>query len=106
MLDRERPIAFSNRALYQLGELPSPPDLKDLKRPGKAYNALLKFIWACLVETDHPFKEPADLADYITPDNAGDAAEAFARALGGELERDQKKTAGSVPGPLPGSNSG
>ena len=106
MLDRERPISFTNRALYLIGELPNPPQLEDLNKPGKAYNTLLKFIWVCLADKDHPFKSPQDLADYITPDKAQEAAEKLAQAMGGEL--DQKKrteSTGEVPGASPESNS-
>lgn len=105
-LDRDRPISFTNRAVYRLGELDRPPDLRDLGRKGKAYNALLKFIWGMLEEKDHPFATPEDLAAHITPDNAADAMEALAKALGGNLERDQKKSRGPSDGPSDASSSG
>lgn len=68
-LDRERHIAFTQRAIFRMGTLPAPFEFADLQRPRKSYAALVAWLWACLVPDDAAdFPTPEDLALHIKPE--------------------------------------
>lgn len=102
-LDRERRIAFTQRALCRMSALDAPYDLGDLARPKKSYGALVAWLWACLV--------PADAADFATPDDLAPHVPLKAAGLLPLLQAlhaavaaatDEKKTEPAKPsGPLP-----
>lgn len=107
VLDRERRIAFTQRARYRMGTLDAPFDLRDLTKPKKFYGALVAWLWACLVPADAAdFPSPAELADAMPQEQERINAlvVAFNAALAaGTVE---KKTESTTTGPLPESSSG
>lgn len=105
-LDRERHIAFSQRALFRMGTLPSPFDFDDMQRPRKSYAALVAWLWACLVPADAAdFASPEDLAAHVAPER--DVCRKLAGALADAVNSGahEKKASGSTPGPSPASSS-
>lgn len=103
-LDRERPVRWSHRALSRLQRVTPPVDFSDLSNPLKALGALHAFIWAALVDRNHRFAYPEDLAEYITPDNAVAAMEVLAAMFEGEFEPAEKKTDSATGGRSPSSS--
>ena len=85
-LDRDRSIAFSQRALFRMGSLGSPFEFSDLQKPRKSYAALVAWIWACLVPTDAAdFATPEELAAHVPIDReaCGRLVSALADAING-----------------------
>lgn len=105
-LDRERSIAFTQRALFRMGTLPAPFEFGDLGKPRKSYAALVAWVWACLV--------PADAADFPTPEDLavhvpvkGDVCRALAGQLADAINAgtaEPKNAASSTPPPSPASS--
>lgn len=106
-LDRERSIAFTQRARFRMGTLPAPFEFGDLSKPRKAYAALIAWTWACLVPEDAAdFPTPEDLAEYIPAE--ADAVRRVGKALADAINAataEPKNASGSTPGPLPASSS-
>lgn len=103
-LDRERPVRWSHRALSRLQRVTPPVGFEDLSHPQKALGALHAFIWAALIDKNHRFAYPEDLAEYITPERAMEAMEVLARLFEGEFEPAEKKTDSATGGPSPSSS--
>ena len=105
-LDRERRVAFTQRARYRMGTLDAPFDLRDLTKPKKFYGALVAWLWACLVPADAAdFPTPAELADAMPaePERINALVAAFNAALAaGTVE---KKTELKATGLSPASSS-
>ena len=104
-LDRERSIAFSQRALFRMGSLPSPFEFSDLQKPRKSYAALVAWLWACLVPVDAAdFATPEDLANHVPIDReaCGRLVSALADAINGGAVT--KNGNSSTPGTLPASS--
>lgn len=105
VLDRERRIAFTQRACYRMAVLDAPFDLRDLGRPKKFYGALVAWLWACLIPADAAdFPSPAELADVMPaePERVAALVAAFHAALTSATA--EKKTDPPPTGPSPASN--
>lgn len=106
-LDRERHIAFTQRALFRMGTLPTPFEFGDLSKPRKSYAALVAWVWACLVQEDAiEFPSPEDLAVHIP--SKTDACMKLAAALAEAVNAgtsEPKNDHGSTHAPLPASSS-
>jgi hypothetical protein len=104
-LDRDREIAFTQRALFRMGTLPAPFEFEDLRKPRKSYAALVAWLWACL--------SPGDAADLPTPEDVAEhvpaereACERLARAVVDAINASvPKKAPGSTPGSSGASSS-
>lgn len=104
-LDEPRPIRWTFGAQARLGSLARPPELSDLARPRKSYSALCAFVWASLVQKNHPFESPEDVAEFITTVDQKDAAtSAFLDAFKAGNSSAAKK-ASAEPAPSHASNS-
>jgi len=105
-LDRERSIAFTQRALFRMGTLPAPFEFGDLSKPRKAYAALVAWTWACLVPEDAAdFPSPEDLAGHIPVKSevVRQIGNALADAVNAATA-EPKNASGSTPGSSPASS--
>lgn len=66
-LNRERPyhIRWTKRARNRNASLKRPAAFHELANPRRRFYVLTALIWAALVEKDHGFEEPEDLADFL-----------------------------------------
>lgn len=107
-LDRERAIRWTNRAQARNASLARPVSFATLARGRNQLYALCAIIWSALVEKDHGFDAPEDLADYL--ESADQQVAAF-KAIAAMLEEafPEKKTVpkseSSAVGPTPSSTS-
>lgn len=105
-LDRERSIAFTQRALFRMGTLPAPFEFGDLSKPRKSYAALVAWIWACLVPQDAAdFPTPEDLANHVPI--RGDVCRVIANKLADAINAGTaapKNAESSTPLPSPASS--
>lgn len=106
-LDRDRHVAFTQRALFRMGTLPAPFEFGDLSKPRKSYAALVAWTWACLVPEDAAdFQSPEDLAAHIPAKSdvclklASTLADAINAGTG-----EPKNAGGSTPASSPASSS-
>lgn len=51
-LDKERTIAYNNRAEFRMGSLDRPFVFSDLRVKRRSWAALVAWVWACLSEKD------------------------------------------------------
>lgn len=65
LLDRHRPVRWSNRAAARNSSLARPGEFTALAKPKRALYAMCAILWAALVDRDHPFEAPEDLAEYL-----------------------------------------
>lgn len=73
-LDRARNVKWTNRARARNGSLPRPATFTDLAKPHKRMYALCALVWSALVEREHQFESPEDLADYFATEDQQVAA--------------------------------
>jgi len=64
-LDRPRPIRWTNRAKARNSSLVRPGEFTALAKPRRALYAMCAILWAALVDREHPFEAPEDLAEYL-----------------------------------------
>jgi hypothetical protein len=64
-LDRQRQVRWTNRAQARNSSLPRPASFTMLARGKNRLYALCAILWAALVDRDHSFEEPEDLAEYL-----------------------------------------
>lgn len=91
-LDRERAIAWTLRARARIDSLAR------AKKAG-GYYQLCCLVWAMLVDREHPFEEPEDVAEYL---KTSEQVKAIGAAVVKARERasDSEKNAGrSTPRP-------
>lgn len=100
LLDVPRRIRYSNRAHYRVGTLERPLPLRAIAEDGRSITALAQWIWAMLDE-DHPFKSPEDVAEVITDANAQGLIDGIQQAY--DLAQ-PKNEASSTPGPSQSSS--
>jgi hypothetical protein len=111
-LDKPRAIRWTHRAEFTLGSITRPPTYTDLahSNPHRAFYALCVFVWAALVEQEHPFAAPSDLAPHLeSVESQQKAFAALVQALRDAGVLEQKKTpetaSGFEAGPSPSSSS-
>lgn len=90
-LDKPRTLVFGPRALFRMGSLDRPFEIKDLQSKQRGYAALLTWIWACIDRDDaetladamgrYPLETPEDLADFIPMNRIGEATDALVKAF-------------------------
>lgn len=105
-LDRARAIRWTNRAAARNASLPKPVQFTALAQRRRSLYAICAIIWAALVDRDHEFEAPEDLADYFV----SEAQQLAALHAIGEMVKDafpEKKSApnsgSSADGPAPSS---
>jgi hypothetical protein len=103
-LDRERRIAWSNRAIYRLGSLARPPSLRDLTDGRKVVSATMAFIWAMLVDGAEDFASPEEVAEHVNIEAAHSYVEKVIAAIP-KKDDERKNDDGSTPSPSPASSS-
>jgi hypothetical protein len=64
-LDRPRPIRWTARAEARNSSLTRPQSFGALARGKNRFGALCTIVWAALVDKDHEFEAPEDLAEYL-----------------------------------------
>jgi len=109
-LDRDRAVRWTNRAMARNASLARPVTFSSLSVGRRQLYALCAILWAALVDKDHSFEAPEDLAEYLESEEQQVAA---FRAITAMLEEayPEKKTAVkssdvSVGGQVPSSTSG
>lgn len=102
-LDRPREIKWSQRAKARLSSLKQTVRFEDLAHERRGFYALCTFLWAALIDRDHPFDAPEDMAEFLITEAQQVAAFDAFKAI---LPSPQKKTEDtSQPGPSPSSRS-
>lgn len=104
MLDKERAIAYTQRALFRMGTLDRPFALGELTKKARSYSALVAWLWACLTpEHAIDFPSPEHLAEQVT----NERIETLLRSLLAAIEAafpTEKNGDGSTPGQAPSSS--
>ncbi len=108
-LDRVRAIRWTERAKARNASLARPVAFTALSRGKNRLYAVCALLWAALVDRDHEFESPEDLAEYLQTDDQQLAA---FKAISAMLEEafPEKKSPPSVDssptGPSPSSTAG
>lgn len=97
------PVRWTNRAVYRLGKLETPPSFDDLKAGGdRMLSALCDYLWAAQDFTPPrrpKFAAPEDIIAEITADNFGAVVEAFLECFTADNPDAKKKASPSGLGP-------
>lgn len=64
--DHAYELRWCDRADARLSSLERPPSFADLSHKKRSYYALCAIIWASIVERNHRFIDPEDLAEYLS----------------------------------------
>jgi hypothetical protein len=67
-LDRPREVRWTMRAQARMASLARPVTFASVARKKNALYAVLALIWASLVDRDHEFDAPEDLAEFFKTD--------------------------------------
>lgn len=103
-LDRPRAIRWTNRAAARNSSLPRPVLFSQMHNPRRRFYVLLALVWCALVDKDHPFEAPEDLAEYLHTDNQQvEALKAVNRMITDAFPDDKRPTVAdsSATGPVP-----
>jgi hypothetical protein len=65
-LDRVRAVRWTMRAQARNASLARPVSFATLAKPRNSIYAMAAILWASLVDKDHEFEAPEDLAEYLT----------------------------------------
>lgn len=107
-LDRKRPVRWTKRAEARNASLPRPASFVQLGNRRRGSYVLMALIWSSLVERDHEFEAPEDLAEYLSSEEQQLAALKVINALIDDAFP-EKKTGGnesfSANGQTPSSNA-
>lgn len=114
-LDRPRRVRWTERAQARNSSLARPVGFTHLARGKNRLYALCALLWAALVDRDHGFEEPEDIAEYLATEDQQVAALEAIRAMIDEAYP-QKKSAptetssdtrvtSAANGPAPSSNT-
>ena len=98
-LDRPRPVRWTARAEARNASLTNPVTFSALGRGKRRPYALCAILWASLVERDHGFAEPEDLAEYLTTDDQQLAALKVISALVADAFPAKKSPPSAAPPP-------
>lgn len=98
-LDRPRRVRWTNRAEARNSSLPRPASFTQLARGRNRLYALCAILWSALVDRDHPFEEPEDLAEHLGTAEQQLAAIEAVRAMLEEAYPEQKKSEAGVTSP-------
>lgn len=107
-LDRPRPVRWTARARARNASLPRPAEFSGLARGKNRLYVLAALLWAALVERDHGFAEPEDLAEFLETTDQQIAALKIIEALIAEAFPEKKSPMSAAPsptGPSPSSTS-
>lgn len=107
-LDRAREVRWTKRAEARNASLPRPVSFAGLARGRKRLYVLCAIIWSALVERDHDFESPEDLADYFAQDEQQVAALNAVKAMLDAAFPEKKSppnAASSAPGHAPSSSA-
>lgn len=105
-LDRARAIRWTNRAAARNASLSKPVQFSALAQRRRSLYAICAIIWAALIDRDHEFEVPEDLADFFVSEDQQLAA---LQAIGAMIKEafPEKKSApnseSSAAGPAPSS---
>jgi len=103
-LDRPRTIKWTNRAAARNSSLPRPVLFSQMHNPRRRFYVLLALVWCSLVDKDHPFEAPEDLAEHLhTEDQQVEALKAVNRMITDAFPDDKRPTeaGSSATGPVP-----
>lgn len=96
-------VRWTNRAVYRLGKLETPPTFADLKAGGeRMLSALCDYLWAAQDFTPPrrpKFAAPEDIIPEITAENFGAVVEAFLECFTADNPDGKKKASPSGLGP-------
>lgn len=107
-LDRERAVRWTQRAMARNASLPRPATFAALGNGRRRPYVICALLWAALVDRDHDFHEPEDLADYLQTDAQQIAAINAISAMVADAfpEKKSPPSAGTSPtGPSESSSS-
>ena len=107
-LDRPREVRWTKRAEARNASLPRPVSFAQLARGKKRLFVLCALVWSALVDRDHDYESPEDLAEFFTTEEQQVAALAAIRAMLDEAFPEKKSPlndASSQPGPALLSNA-
>jgi len=107
-LDRPRPVRWTARARARNASLPRPVEFSGLARGKNRLYVLAALLWSALVERDHGFAEPEDLAEHLETPEQQVAAFKVIEALIAEAFPEKKSPTSAAPlptGPSPSSTS-
>lgn len=95
-------VRWTNRAVYRLGKLETPPTFADLKAGGeRMLSALCDYLWAAQDFTPPrrpKFAAPEDIISEITAENFGAVVEAFLECFTADNPDPKKKASPNGPG--------
>lgn len=107
-LDRPREVRWTKRAEARNASLPRPVLFAHLARGRNRLYALCAIVWSALVDRDHEFESPEDLAEFLSNEEQQLAA---LRAITLMIEdafpekKSPVNTGSSVTGPVPSSSA-
>lgn len=104
-LDRPRPVRWTARARARNASLPRPAEFSGLARGKNRLYVLAALLWASLVERDHCFAEPEDLAEFLETPEQQLAAFRVIEALIAEAFPEKKSPMSAAPSPTGPSTS-
>lgn len=107
-LDRSREVKWTMRAQARNASLPRPATFGTLQKGRNRLYALCALIWAALVERDHEFAEPEDMAEYFKTAEQQLAGLKVITAMIDQAfpqKKSEPEIASSPSGPSPSSNS-
>lgn len=107
-LDRKREVRWTKRAEARNASLPHPVRFSGLARGRNRLYVLCAIVWAALVERDHEFESPEDLAEFFSTEAQQLAAlDAITRMIADAFpEKKSAASADSLPtGPAPSSSA-
>jgi len=105
VLDRKREVRWTKRAQARNGSLPRPVSFASLTRRKSAFYAICAIIWASLVDRDHEFEAPEDLAEILgSEEKQGEALRAITAMIDEAYPEKKSSSTSSTSGPSPSSS--
>ncbi len=107
-LDRPRAIRWTRRARARNASLARPVSFGGLTKGKNRLYVVCALLWAALVDRDHDFEAPEDLAEYLETDEQQIAAFKALKDMADEAFPEKKSpgsSSSSMSGPSPASNT-
>lgn len=105
-LDKEREIAWTMRAQARNSSLSHPVEFTSLVKGSKRLYALCAIVWAGLVDRDHEFEAPEDIAEFLSTAEQQLEAMKSVKAMIAEAFPSKKNENTSSDGQKPSSSLG
>jgi hypothetical protein len=98
-LDRKREVRWTKRAQARNASLTRPVSFAGLARGRNRLYVLCAIVWSALVDRDHDFESPEDLAEYFTTDEQQAAALSVIKAMINDAFPEKKSVESSSSSP-------